>query len=768
MKILLAYYSRTNSTRALASALQAELEKRGHSIDVEDVKPKKERSFWSWFFLRIFQSECEIIEPKIKDVSGYDAICIGSPNWTRLSLPMARYLNTISGLQFKNVFLFSTTALWPWFEWYIFSVYLLDITFSRIVSNKKARPMATILLSSLFKKNWGVDSLYAKNKIEELCGNIEHPPKSFKEFIINQKEIERSRFLITFFLGILVLSAVIQFIFKIIIFSEQKFLVFWFVNFFALGLLILLLQRKWRIYLIKYIAAIFLVLSLTLPHLFFHHLGTKGLVFSEIAFFYILALIFVSFWREYRIVLITGAMSLLGYYILFLSYLKRDSHAFSPFFDVSIIVLITIIISFIIRYSNRYYIEILENMDELEERSRSLEKTTVELKKEKIALFNILEDVKESELNLKAERDRIKAIVSSMSEGLLLVDKDLKIILINQMAAALIRKAPLEAAGKNLADVFHLRKGEKEFLNLNEVMEKIFIEGGNTVGFGLEDKIFCRNTAGRDFPIVLIVSPFLGDGITGAIIVFWDITKEKDLDEAKNSFISIASHQLRTPLTSIRWYAEMLDSEDVGPLNKDQKDFVARVYSGALKLNETINLLLALARIESAKTEIELTKLNLHSFTEDVLKELDPQIKQKNLGVELFLEKELPEINFDATMLRQVVSNLLSNSIRYTDKGGKIEIMAEKKGNEIIYSIKDNGIGIPESQQDKIFNKFFRAANAVSMVPDGSGLGLSLVKALTGLWGGKIWFSSEEKKGATFYFTIPLTTSNQQIITNNK
>ncbi|MBI4692144.1 MAG: hypothetical protein HY773_01740 [Candidatus Terrybacteria bacterium] len=395
MRILLAYYSRTNSTRALALAIQGELEKRGHSIDIEEIKAKNEHNFWYWFFLRFFKGECEIQEPKIKDVSKYDAILIGSPNWTRLSLPMARYLKEAAGLEFKNTFLFSTTALWPWFEWYIFSAYLLDVTFNKIVSKKKGRAMESIMVSSIFKKKWGTNSLYGKNKIQELGDNIEHPPVSFKEFSIKQNEIEKSRFLITFFLCLLFFSAIIQFVFKIIIFPEQKFFIFWLVNFFTLSTLVFILQKKWRVYLIKYISAFFLILSLTLPHLIFHRLMEKTVIFSEISFSYILALVFISFWREYKIVLLAGAFSLLGYYLLFLSFLNGDSYAFTPFFDVSVIVLITAIISFIIRHANKYYLNLLENMDDLERKSRELEKTAGNLKMEKALLEDLKENLEE-------------------------------------------------------------------------------------------------------------------------------------------------------------------------------------------------------------------------------------------------------------------------------------------------------------------------------------------------------------------------------------
>ena len=151
MRILIAYYSRTNSTEKVAQAIKKEFEDRGHSVDVEKVKPKVEHSFWGWWHLRMIKGECDILPPKIKNVSEYDVVCIGSPNWTRLSLPMARYLKEIEGLKYKSVGFFAATAAPPAFEWYVFSAYLLDLTFSGIIEKKQGRIVDSILLSSIFK-----------------------------------------------------------------------------------------------------------------------------------------------------------------------------------------------------------------------------------------------------------------------------------------------------------------------------------------------------------------------------------------------------------------------------------------------------------------------------------------------------------------------------------------------------------------------------------------------------------------------------------------
>ncbi|MFA4890597.1 MAG: PAS domain-containing protein [Candidatus Paceibacterota bacterium] len=397
-----------------------------------------------------------------------------------------------------------------------------------------------------------------------------------------------------------------------------------------------------------------------------------------------------------------------------------------------------------------------------EEKKKDIEKA----EETKSALFNILEDAKESEANLKEERDRSQAIISSMGEGLFVVDKNYKIILVNKATEKLFEISTADILGKDVRNVWKVFKGEEIVPDDERPITKTLKTGG-IFHVKLEDNFYYQTSVGKKIPVEIITTPLKGNGVTGVVVVFQDISEMKALDESQKSFISIASHQLRTPLTSIRWYAEMLDSEDAGPLNKNQKEFVGRVYGGALKLNEVINLLLSMARIESGKTEMEVKKVSLVPFTNDVIKELEPLLKQKGLKTEIIMkEKDLPEIDYDASMLRQIVTNLLSNSIRYTNDKGLIQVIIEKMPGSIVYSIKDDGIGIPENQRSKIFGKFFRADNAVSKVPDGSGLGLSLVKALVEINKGTIWFETpaswvdeagkEVKKGTVFHFTIPI------------
>lgn len=388
-----------------------------------------------------------------------------------------------------------------------------------------------------------------------------------------------------------------------------------------------------------------------------------------------------------------------------------------------------------------------------EERKKNQERA----EETKIALFNILEDIKQSEIKLKEERDKIQTIISSIGEGLVVINNDYKIILMNNVAEKFFGILINEAEGKDLKNVVNILKGEEEIPD-NEQPAMQVLKFGKAVGAGVNDNFYAKVSSGKKIPIGFIISPLRKDGvIIAAIIIFRDITEEKSLDEAKSNFISISSHQLRTPLTSMRWFAEMLIGGDAGPITEEQKHFVERIYQATERMINLVNLLLQLARVEAGRLKVEPMLLNLENLTQSVAISLKADLDKKSQKVEIVVNPDpFPEILLDQEIIWQVIQNLISNASRYSPEGKNIQVSIIKKDGLVECSVKNQGIGIPKSQKDKIFERFFRADNALKMVPEGSGLGLSLVKLLVEEWGGKIWFDSEENKGATFFFTIPV------------
>lgn len=233
-----------------------------------------------------------------------------------------------------------------------------------------------------------------------------------------------------------------------------------------------------------------------------------------------------------------------------------------------------------------------------------------------------------------------------------------------------------------------------------------------------------------------------------------DVTEQKEIDRMKNEFISLVSHQIRTPLTSIRWYSEMLLNSATS-LTSDDKETAQTIHETAISLSNLVNDLLNISRMESGRIPSKSQKSDFIKIVQDTYKQLEPEAITKELNVTLELD-EIPTFEFDPQLVREILSNLISNAIKYTPNKGSVRIKAIKKDNAVEWSIADTGIGIPKPAQEHMFQRFYRAQNAVDANIDGTGLGLVVVKMMVDRLGGTIWFESEEGKGTTFYFTLPI------------
>ncbi|OGF26309.1 hypothetical protein A2303_03875 [Candidatus Falkowbacteria bacterium RIFOXYB2_FULL_47_14] len=251
-----------------------------------------------------------------------------------------------------------------------------------------------------------------------------------------------------------------------------------------------------------------------------------------------------------------------------------------------------------------------------------------------------------------------------------------------------------------------------------------------------------------------------------------DVTKHREIAQAKTDFVAIASHQLRTPLSIVKWYVDYVVSGDAGELNPEQTKYLREVYRSNERLIDLVNALLDVSRIDLGTFSIEPEPTDLIGRAESALKKFLPEIESKKIN----LEKEydsLPEINLDPRLTKIVFENILSNAVKYTPENGTIRVAIKKTEHQALIKISDTGCGIPRSEQPKIFTKLFRAENAKKMESAGTGLGLYISKAVIEKSGGKIWFQSpslelllnkpnpsrpidQENKGTTFFITIPL------------
>lgn len=230
----------------------------------------------------------------------------------------------------------------------------------------------------------------------------------------------------------------------------------------------------------------------------------------------------------------------------------------------------------------------------------------------------------------------------------------------------------------------------------------------------------------------------------------------RSLDLAKDEFVSIASHQLRTPLTALKGYVGMLLDGDAGPINDKQREYLVEIKNSNDRMIGLITALLNVSRVDLGVFIVEPKQLNLKKVAEDALNDIGMKINEKKIRIETNFEKDLPLISADLNIVRMIFQNLFTNAVKYTSAEGKINISIGKSGSDILISVADNGYGIPKDVQSKIFTKMFRADNARVKDPDGTGLGLYIIKSTLEKTGGKIWFKSTENKGSTFYVTLPL------------
>jgi signal transduction histidine kinase len=235
-----------------------------------------------------------------------------------------------------------------------------------------------------------------------------------------------------------------------------------------------------------------------------------------------------------------------------------------------------------------------------------------------------------------------------------------------------------------------------------------------------------------------------------------DITRQKKIEKAKIELISLASHQLRTPPTGVKWYASMLLAQDVGNINKKQKAYLNEIMYNNQKMIDLVHSLLSASRIELGKFTPSPKPIQITKIIDDILASLKPEIINKRLKLITNYRNDIPSIMVDPDHLRMILLNLINNAIQYTSKNDEIKIAMKKNECDVSIIIADTGCGIPSNQQSQIFSQFFRADNAIEKNKNGNGLGLYIVKLLVNSMGGSIKFKSKLKKGTTFFVSIPL------------
>lgn len=379
---------------------------------------------------------------------------------------------------------------------------------------------------------------------------------------------------------------------------------------------------------------------------------------------------------------------------------------------------------------------------EVKKRTTELFLKVKELENSRKALLNILEDVEEARKKAEEEKSKTLAIIQNFTDGLLVFDAEGRLIFVNPVGEFFLKIKSEKLIGylpSQLVSIPELRP-------LFDIL-------------GPEIKLVFRKELKLSEDLVLEITtvPIISFQQTiGKLIILHDVTREKFIERLKTEFVSLSAHQLRTPLSAIKWSLQMVLEGDVGEITREQRDFLNKAYESNERMIKLINDLLNVTRIEEGRYLYKPTFLDISKIVEDVVSFYKIQAKRKNIELVLIKKKNLPEVKADEEKIKLAIANLVDNAINYTMPGGKVSVILKGNEKEIKISVKDTGIGIPEAQKERVFSKFFRASNAMRIQTEGTGLGLFITKNIIEAHGGKIWFESEEGKGTTFYFTLPI------------
>lgn len=338
------------------------------------------------------------------------------------------------------------------------------------------------------------------------------------------------------------------------------------------------------------------------------------------------------------------------------------------------------------------------------------------------------------------ERDRMATILSNIDDAIFVVNNDSKITTLNKAAENIFQVSEKKALGYTFIEA--VRDHE-----INGILQRCLSTGKQQTG-AVETKPQKRS-------LTIVATPLPGNG--GCLMHIQDLTEFRRLEMVRRDFISNISHELRTPIASVKALAETLNEgaiEDPAVA----KDFLNRINIEMDKLAQMVQELAELSHIESGEAPLNKRPINVADAIGHVVDRLRAQADRAGLKLDFVIPSNLPEVMADESRVEQVLVNLIHNAIKFTPSGGRISISARARDTDILVSVADTGTGIPEDDLPRIFERFYKADKSRSS--QGTGLGLAIAKHIVEAHGGRIWADSVERKGSTFSFTLPLTSKS--------
>mgnify|MGYP003385351019 CR=1 FL=1 len=355
--------------------------------------------------------------------------------------------------------------------------------------------------------------------------------------------------------------------------------------------------------------------------------------------------------------------------------------------------------------------------------------------------------------DVNARRERWEAVFRFTDEGIVIFDRSGVIVGFNPAASAITQWATADAIGKPF----------------EKIIQTVTLEGQAAAGSPLARVLTDGTTIAKSEQLLesrvgtrlwteISYSPIFDDSghVTSGIAIVRNAQKDREIEEIKSDFISIVSHELRTPLTAIKGFLSMVLKSDFGPLTDKQFHYLGRVYQSNQRMIDLVEDLLDVSYIESGKINLTINPVALENVLGEVVSEVAGKGAASQIMVKVRRRQRLPLVLADETRLHQILLNLVDNAIKYSNPGSQVEIDFSIAGDELVTSITDHGVGISKHQLDRLFTKFGRIYNPMSVQAGGSGLGLYIVKNLVESHGGRIWVKSTEGKGSKFRFSLPI------------
>lgn len=355
---------------------------------------------------------------------------------------------------------------------------------------------------------------------------------------------------------------------------------------------------------------------------------------------------------------------------------------------------------------------------------------------------------------VNARRERWEAVFKFAGEGILIFDSQGKVVGFNPAASKLTGYSAKEAIGRSFSDVVKIISSEGVSLAALSPIRRVLSDGEVVT----KRQQLLETKGGQTLWTEISCSPIFDDQgqVTSGIVIISNIQKEREVEAVKSDFISIVSHELRTPLTAIKGFLSMLIGQDFGPLSDKQFHFMERVYQTNQRMIDLVEDLLNASYIESGKIKLKVAPLALEPLISDVVTELASKGFERQIMLKIDRKHKLPLVLADELRLRQILVNLVDNAIKYSLPKSEVIIDFRVQGGELITSVKDQGVGITAAHLERLFQKFGRIYNPMSVQAGGTGLGLYIVKNLVESHNGRIWVTSREGKGSKFSFTLPV------------